>query len=110
MEFPRFGTSGNLLMTQVGDDLYRVEEQPWCLLPGAHRGDVLRLRESESGSLVYVKRVEKTSWRTWEFLLSRELAKSERFERLTKDLERLGCDWSVAFGGMFAVHAVAQQG
>lgn len=38
----------NLLMTQVGEDLYKVEEKPWCLIPGAHRGDV-RLRKSELG-------------------------------------------------------------
>ena len=100
VEDPRSHAVGKMCLTPLGQDLYRVEGQPLGVLCGVNFRDTVHLRRSDEGKLVFVRRVEKSPWRTLSFMISRGLETAD----LTSDLEEMGCVWEKVMGGLFFVH------
>ena len=98
----RDSSSGTLLVTPLGNDRYRVEEAPFCMPEGVICGDVIRLRASREGKLVYVETLEST-WRQYDWMLNRKIVRSAGYKRLVSSLEDLGCRCCRIFEGIFIV-------
>ena len=76
VEFPAEGITANILLSPVGDRLYRLDGVP-VFVESVAFGDVIEAEPGESGRLRFVRVVEAPGWRTYDFILPRHGIESE---------------------------------
>jgi hypothetical protein len=96
------GDTEDLVVTPLGDDLYRLEET--SLLGEARYRDVIRARSREDGALLFIRVESPSDLVTQEWLLSQEIIDSPDFGSILERIMAIGGNWERAFGGLLLVH------
>ena len=100
-EFP---CTGELAVTQLTPDRFRLEEGPFLMFDGGLH-DVIEAELQDDGSYLFRGVIEKSSWQMFDFILPKELAESNAFKnRLFRDVEQLGGTWETMFGGLVCLY------
>jgi hypothetical protein len=95
--------ANNMLLTQIGQNLYRIEETP-ILIESASYKDIIEAHLQPDGSLSFRRVVKKAEIKTFEFILSKELIGSERFRLLLDRVTESGGRWERVLGGCVYIH------
>lgn len=89
-------------VTPVAADKYRIEETP-IFNPGIALGDIIRVKEKQ-GISYYVETVQKSAYRRYAWLLSKEAASSREIGDFKQFIKETGGKWEQIFGGLFVIH------
>jgi hypothetical protein len=96
------GDSEMLLVTPVGENLFRVEESSF--VTDAVYRDVIRATQTHDGSLLFVEIAERSPLVTNSWILSQDLIQSDAVQSLLKQIMDHGGNWEQVFGGGLIVH------
>jgi hypothetical protein len=96
------GDSETLLLTPMGEDLFRLEESSF--VTDAVYRDVIRATEAEDGALLFVEIAERSPLVTNICILRQELIESEAIQSILKQIMEQGGNWEQVFGGVLIVH------
>jgi len=96
------GDSENLLLTPVGEDLFRVEESSF--VTDAVYRDVIKATETQDGALLFVEIAHRSPLVTNSWILSQELIQSDAIQSVLKQIMDQGGNWEQVFGGGLMVH------
>jgi hypothetical protein len=96
------GDSEWLLLTPVGENLFRVEESSF--VTDAVYRDVIKATETQGGALLFVEIVERSPLITNSWVLSQELIQSDAIQSVLKQITNQGGNWERVFGGGLIVH------
>lgn len=99
IDFPDVGVTLGVPITQVGDDLYRLDGVP-VFVECASFGDVIEAIPSDDGRLRFVRVAEPGGWRTFEYLLPAAKIEGESGQCLLRELDARGGHWERVFGGV----------
>lgn len=91
-----------LEVTPVARDKYRIEETP-IFNPGIALGDIIRVKEKQ-GISYYVETVEKSGFRRYAWLLSKEAASSREIRAFKQHIKDNEGRWEQIFGGLLVIH------
>lgn len=89
-------------VTSVDRDKYRIEETP-IFNPGVTMGDIIRVKE-EQGVYYYLETVQKSHFKRYAWLLSREAVNSVDIAAFKERITRNDGKWEQIFGGLFIIH------
>ncbi|WP_342439669.1 DUF4265 domain-containing protein [Paenibacillus sp. FSL L8-0436] len=89
-------------VTPVARDKYRIEETP-IFNPGIALGDIIRVKEKQ-GISYYVETVEKSGFRRYAWLLSKEAASSKEIRDMKQRIEDGEGRTEQIFGGLLVIH------
>ncbi|BBI34264.1 DUF4265 domain-containing protein [Cohnella abietis] len=87
---------------QVGDSLYRIEENPIFTELVAF-GDTILVRE-EPDTYVYLETVRTSDYNRFSWLLSKEATDSQQLDAVKSRITALHGRWEHVFGGVFIVN------
>jgi hypothetical protein len=96
------GDSETLLLTPVGENLFRIEES--SLVTDAVYRDVIRVTETQDGALLFVEIAERSPLVTNSWILSQDLIQSDAVQAVLKRIMEQGGNWEQVFGGGLIVH------
>jgi hypothetical protein len=105
--------AGNLLVTPLGGDRYRLDETPIMVGPDPGTsegdpelwwGDTIEAQRLASGALRYRATVARSPWRHWSWLLPREAIDSSGLTAFTELITKSGGLWERIFQGILIVH------
>ena len=102
------GDSERLLLTPVGENLFRVEES--LFITDAVYRDVIRATETQDSALLFVEITERSPLVTNSWILSQELIQSDAVRSVLKQVTDQGGNWEQVFGGGLIVHTFANDG
>ena len=91
-----------LTLFELAETLIRVDAIP-LFLQGVQYKDVLRVKRLEEGSFELVAVAEKSRWRTFNVVLSRDDVEGPVLKQFTSRLSALDCVWELVFGGVLLV-------
>jgi hypothetical protein len=89
-------------VTPVSRDKYRIEETP-IFNPGIALGDIIRVKEKQ-GISYYVETVEKSGFRRYAWLLSKEAVSSKEIREMKQRIKDSGGRTEQIFGGLLVIH------
>jgi len=95
-------TIDDLRLSCLGENRYRLEEAP-VLADSVFYGDIIEAERQSDGSLTFLKVVEPSGMRHYDYLLSRTVFESKGFEALLLKIKAAGGYWTQAFGGLLLV-------
>jgi hypothetical protein len=96
------GDSERLLLTPVGENLFRVEESSF--VTDAVYRDIIRATETQDSALLFVEITERSPLVTNSWILSQELIQSDAVQSVLKQVMDQGGNWEQVFGGGLIVH------
>ncbi len=96
------GDSETLLLTPVGENLFRIEESSF--VTDAVYRDVIRVTENQDGTLLFVEIAERSPLVTNSWILSQDLIQSDAVQAVLKRIMEHGGNWEQVFGGGLIVH------
>ena len=86
----------------LGENRYRLEEAP-LLADSVFYGDVIEAEPQSDGSLTFIRVLEPSGMRHYDYLLPSAVFESKGFEALLVKIDAAGGYWTQAFGGFFLV-------
>lgn len=89
-------------VTPVAQDKYRIEETP-IFNPGVTLGDIIRVKEQQ-GIAYYVETVQKSGYKRYAWLLSKEAAGSREIRGFKDRVTAHEGKWEQIFGGLLVIH------
>lgn len=89
-------------VTPMDTDKYRIEETP-IFNPGITMGDIIRVKE-DKGIYYYQETVQKSPFKRYAWLLSKEAVNSPEIEALKQRITRGDGKWEQIFGGLLVIH------
>jgi hypothetical protein len=89
-------------VTPVDNDKYRIEETP-IFNPGVTMGDIIRVKE-DKGVYYYQETVQKSPFKRYAWLLSKEAVDSAEIEAFKKRISGNEGKYELIFGGLFVIH------
>lgn len=113
IEYPGGVTDNSTLVTPLGSGRFRLEldplscfsaECPQDLRELPNYGDVIEAVDIASGTLRFVKVVERAPLKRFQFLLSRDYAESPELEMVLSRVETLNGHWERVFGGVLILY------
>jgi hypothetical protein len=103
MDVPEEGGVVDGVLTEVGEDLVRVDSIPF-MSERVKFGDVVRVRRlGAPGEFEYVETVVPTAWRSVIVTLRQDEVEGPALPHIRMRLLALGCTWDRVFGGMLLV-------
>jgi hypothetical protein len=96
------GDSERLLLTPIGENLFRVEESSF--VTDAVYRDVIRATETQDGALLFVEIAERSPLVTNSWILSQELIQSTAIQSVLRQVMDQGGNWEQVLGGGLIVH------
>jgi hypothetical protein len=96
------GDSEQLALLRVGPDLRRLEESSFA--GDAVYGDIIRVREMDDGTLLFIEITNRSNFVTRSWILSADALATERIQSILKSVMKAGGMWEIAFGGLLMVH------
>jgi hypothetical protein len=99
----RSGDSEKLMLTEVGSDLYRLEESSFA--GDAVYGDTIRAERSSDGVLIFREIAQRSPLVTQSWILSADVFASESIKQILAAVINAGGMWEQAFGGLLMIHA-----
>ena len=97
------GVSLHILVTPIGENMYRLEESILLADEELECGDIIS-GTIEAGRLTISARIRKTPLVRYEFLLSKAIVGSKDLDVLKDQIIEYGGMWEQIAGGMFVVH------
>jgi hypothetical protein len=86
---------------------FRLAETPVLADPPLYLGDVIEAQADERGVYQFQRVVERSSFQSHNWLLSRQVMKSEAMAVFKMVIEQSGGCWEQLFGGLLVVHLPA---
>jgi hypothetical protein len=102
VEFPDENLSVSVPVTRVGADLYRLDAVP-VFVEGAGFRDVVEAESVGERRLRVRRVVERSGWRTFDFILPPSKIDAESGQALLRRFEELGGHWERVLGGLLFV-------
>lgn len=102
VEFPSEGITASAFVEDLGDRRYRLLSVP----PFAESASFLDIIEAETaadGKLRFQRVVERSGWRVFDFMLSREFIASGKLEPILAKADEIGAHWERVFGGVLFI-------
>lgn len=99
VEFPDEQITATLELAQISSRLFQIKSVPF-MIEAVSFGDVIEADTNTDGCLRFVRVAEKTGWRTYDFLLSAEMAESEHITAIQDRVLSLGGHWERVLGGV----------
>lgn len=99
VEFPEDNITMSLDLEPVGPTLYRIVTVP-LMIESPRFGDVIEVEQKGDRELRFLRVVEQGDWRIFDFLISEEMAGSERVKRVCEKVILLGGHYERVFGGI----------
>jgi hypothetical protein len=96
------GITESLLMTALGQEVYRAEES--SMLGVVTYKDVFEARRLSDGSLRFLRIVTPSGLKTKSWILPIDTIESKGFRAILDSVMELGGCWEQAFGGVLLVH------
>jgi len=96
------GDSEWLILTKVGEGLYRLEESSFA--GEAMYGDTIRADSTPNGDLIFRGLAERSALKSQSWVLSAELIESEPINAILANVIAAGGMWERAFGGVLLIH------
>ena len=96
------GDSENLLVSQVGADLFRLEESSF--LGEGYYHDVIRALVRSDGALDVQEIVSRSGLTTLEWILSKDVIESTELRSVLDWVMNIGGGWERAFSGVLLLH------
>lgn len=96
------GDSEDLLLTPLGDDLYRLEES--SLLGEAMYRDVIKAKPLQDGGLQFSSVEARSGLTVQSWIVSEEIIAATPFHAILRDVMASGGNWEQAFGGVLLIH------
>ena len=90
--------SEQLALMRLGDNLYRLEFSRLCAKHPSF-GDVIECATLPDGDLKFRRIVKRANYQRLDFVISREVAESERLAQFLEGVMALGGNWERTFGG-----------
>jgi len=102
VEFPDDGMTATLAVTQVGDRQFRLESVPMMIDSASFR-DVIEADRLDETTLRFVKVVEPSGWKVFEFYLLKERLESQEMRELLQRVKSTGGHWEQFLGGCLCI-------
>jgi hypothetical protein len=93
-----------VLAEEVGDGLWYLHETPLFGSELARFAEVIEVEPTKEGRLRFLRVVERSPYRTWDWILTERLILSPEFEALKERIMAEGGNWEHAMGGLFMAH------
>src|SRR5262249_26625766 len=90
-------------VVEVGPNRYRLQWSPISADPRLYSGDVIEVHLTGE-RLRFVRRVERSALRTFEYLVAKDLIESAGMRDLLERVEKSGGAWEGMFGGILLIH------
>ena len=101
-------TVGNVPVTWVGEDLFRLEGSPF--VEDAFYQDVIQVEKVSDDSYIFQKVVKPSGRKNYCYLLHKAIHESPGFEELLKRIEDHNGYWEQACGGILVVSLAPESG
>jgi hypothetical protein len=102
IQFPAEGLTTSANVTQLSDRLYRLESVP-LLSEAASFRDIIEADRLPDGKLRFCRIAQRSGWRTFSFLLSKEGSDNENIRRVLVKVDDAGGHWERVFGGFLLI-------
>jgi hypothetical protein len=102
VEFPAEAVAASCPVTKVGERLFRLDAVPLFTESAGYR-DVIEAEQMGEGRLRFVRVVEPSGWRMYDFILPPHRIDSERGQKLLRELEARGGYWERMFSGLLFI-------
>ena len=104
IDFPAIGCSiGNVEVTPLGDNKYRLEEAvPLSECTAIY--DVIRAKRIDDATIQFVRVTEHSNWKTYSYGIPKEHADSAVLDAAIARIESQGALWDQVFGGLLFVY------
>jgi hypothetical protein len=102
IEFPSEGVTTSACVAALGDGLYLIGSVP-LFVESACFMDIIEADATIDGKLIFKRVAQQSTWRVFEFMLSREIIASGRLEDVLAHADDLGARWERVFGGMLYI-------
>lgn len=96
------GDIEDLLLTPLGDNLYRVEES--SLLGECMYRDVVKAKPLDDGTLQFLSVEARSGLTVQSWILSESVIAAPQFQAILNDVMAIGGNWEQAFGGLLLIH------
>lgn len=96
------GDSEGLLVTCLGENLYREEET--SVLGEFRYHDVIEAETQENGALQFLRVVTSSCLKTHSTILDRAFFESPRLTAFLDEVKSVGGNWETIFGGLLMLH------
>jgi hypothetical protein len=104
LTFPDEGvTFSRILVTPITGNRYRLDETP-LLIEGVKYGDVVTLELQPDGTFQFQAVFESSSWRLYDYILSKAVIESAAFQELLSTVIAQGGRWEQFFGGCILIY------
>jgi len=98
------GSVSTEYVTPLGKNLYRLEMTPVLVEVEVSFGDIIEAGMQPDGVLRFCRVAERSQWRHWDWLLSKDTIESAPFMAFLQAIEEHGGFWERVFGGVLFVH------
>jgi len=102
IKFPAEGLTTSVTATKVGSALYRLDSVPW-FAESVKFHDIIETDDIDGEPLLFRRVAQKSDWRQFEYMLSRESRESEEIRRILERVEECGGHWERVLGGCLAI-------
>ena len=102
ISFPESGTQETLLVTAVGQNVYRLEESSFC--GDVFYRDIIEIAHQSDGTNLFKRMISRSGFKVTQWVLGREIAESEALTALLARIMALGGNWERLFKGILIVH------
>lgn len=93
-----------LIVTQLENDIYRLEETPLLSETELSFGDVIRLERDHLDRLIFRETISKSNFQVYSYLIAEHLRDASKFKDFCDQVMQLGGMWEFALGGVLIVH------
>ena len=102
VEFPTEGITISAAVESLGDQRYRFRSVP-LFVESASFMDIIEADAAIDGKLTFQQVVERSGWRVFDFILSREFIASGKLEPVLARADGYGAYWERVFGGVLYI-------
>lgn len=92
-------TNDDLTVVPLGNNRYRLEDAP-LIEDSVFYSDIIEAHLQEDGSLIFVKVIERSEMRHYDYILPRKTFESGGFDELLGRIVEAGGRWTQVFGGV----------
>lgn len=103
LEFPEEGLTQSLLVTELDDNKFRIEDLMASFSGEIKYHDVIEVEKSPEGNLVFQQVIKESNWQTNDYLLSHQLTQSTELKDFLNDIHKNGGLSEIKMGGWLTI-------
>ncbi len=108
INFPEEGLTVYCEVEDLGNSKFKLLEHPICATQAKY-GDIIQADFVSKEKLIFQKVVSVSDYEIFDFILSKEICKSDKFQNLLKALSEKDVFWQRDFGGVFCLFVKPNQ-